>query len=68
MLPVNPSQTTTSATPLYTSRPSTLPMNRTGEAASKRCASRVSSFPLVASSPIERRPTRGSSTLSASRA
>ena len=58
-LPVKPSHTMTSASPLYTSRASTLPMNSTGESLRSRYASRVSSFPFVASSPIDSRPTRG---------
>ena len=39
--PVNPSQTITSVPPAYTSRPSTLPMKRTGADFSSWCASRV---------------------------
>ena len=34
-------------------------MNCSGDALSSRCASRVSSLPLVSSSPIDSRPTRG---------
>ena len=41
----------TSASPVYTSRASTLPTKASADSFSSRCASRVSSFPLVASSP-----------------
>ena len=60
--PVNPSLTTTSATPAPRSRPSTLPMNRTGAALMRRNASFSTSLPLASSSPMLRSPTAGSST------
>ena len=50
------------------SRASTLPMKFTGDVFSSRCASRVSSLPLVSSSPIDSNPTRGRSAPSATRA
>ena len=63
-LPVKPSQTITSATPEYTSRPSTLPMKlRLTLQQLVRLANEV--VPLVSSSPIESSPTRGCSTPSA---
>ena len=43
-------------------------MKLSGAALSSRCASRVSSLPLVSSSPIDSRPTRGRSTPSTTRA
>ena len=60
MLPVKPSQTTTSAAPSSRSRPSTLPTNRSSvRRRAARCASRVSRLPFSGSSPIESRPTVG---------
>ena len=59
MLPVNPSQTTTSALPRNRSRASTLPTKLSGESLSAGCAWRTSSLPLPSSSPIESSPTRG---------
>ena len=61
MLPVKPSQTITSALPLYTSRASTLPMKCSDDALSSWCASRISSLPLLSSSPIDSSPMRGRS-------
>ena len=65
---MNPSQTITSALPLNMSRPSTLPMKLRGASLRARNASRVTSFPLLSSSPMLIRPTRGVRTPSASRA
>ena len=60
-LPVKPSVTTTSTSSLMMSRPSTLPMKRTpAPALSRPCVSLTSGVPLVSSSPIDSRPTRGS--------
>ena len=62
-LPVKPSVTTTSATPLGRSRPSTLPANSIpAEPERISWAATTSSRPLPASSPTESRPTRGRST------
>src|SRR5829696_6710284 len=60
-LPVNPSVTSTSATPAPMSRPSTLPTKRTQRDSLIRwCASLARSLPLPGSSPTLIRPTRAS--------
>src|SRR5579875_1610543 len=68
-LPVKPSVTTTSTRPARRSRPSTLPTKRIrGAAARRACASFTSGLPFVGSSPIDSRPTDGSSMPSRMRA
>src|SRR5439155_365235 len=67
-LPMKPSHTITSALALKMSRPSTLPMKFSGASLRMRNASRVTSFPLVPSSPMLSSPTRGCPTPSTSRA
>src|SRR5208337_2853343 len=62
-LPTKPSHTSTSALPLYRSRPSTLPTKFMGSSLINLYASRVSSLPLLSSSPMESSPTRGLSAL-----
>jgi hypothetical protein len=58
-LPTNPSQTMTSIEPSNRSRPSTLPAKLSPATLSSFNASRVSSEPLLSSSPIDIRPIRG---------
>src|SRR4051794_30671802 len=61
--PVKPSVTTTSASPLSRSRPSTLPMKRMASvSASASWASTTSARPFFCSSPTESSATRGLST------
>ena len=72
-LPVKPSVTTTSTRSDRTSRPSTLPMNlpdvrRHPGSASRAWVSLTRADPLPGSSPIDSRPTRGSSSLNRSAA
>src|SRR3954463_4477722 len=62
-LPVKPSATITSASPVPMAKPSTLPTNRSpAEADSTLCASTTVSGPFVASVPLDRSATRGSLT------
>ncbi len=58
-LPANPSHMMTSTAPLNTSLPSTFPIKFRSVLANRALAAFVSSFPLVASSPMLSRPTRG---------
>ena len=58
-LPVKPSMTMTSTLPVNRSCPSTLPMKLSVDSFSTSWTSLVSSFPLVSSSPMLMRPTRG---------
>ena len=57
--PVNPSTTMTSTRPVKMSPPSTLPMKLSEEFFRTSWTSLVSWFPLVSSSPMLMRPTRG---------
>src|SRR5918995_3243666 len=60
MLPVKPSVTRTSATPLGMSRPSTFPTKRMPDSSKIRCASLARSLPFPGSSPTLSSPTRAS--------
>ena len=62
-LPVNPSATTTSTSAVMMSRPSTLPTKRSpGVETSSSWVSFTSALPFDDSSPIDKRPTLGSTT------